>query len=268
MEQKKILWVILAVSAFILVVFGIAFFIYTSADMTAANGPSAEPIDVKIGPGNVEAAAIDPDAWTRKPETIPQPGSGNISAANITNLTVVQGMPSDEQITQLDVSQLATKSKDVKTEDVPEEIAKQLGLKTEKKEAVKLSADTPITSTPPVQAKKTSPVVQKKPPVTPAKKAPAKAKPAKKTPAKSEKTIFWVQTASLSSRLNAEHARDTLAEKYMKVQIFTKETSAGITHRVRVGPFQNKTEAEYWLKNIQAIHGFEKSYVSQQKVKS
>ncbi|MCL6380061.1 SPOR domain-containing protein, partial [Pectobacterium brasiliense] len=81
-------------------------------------------------------------------------------------------------------------------------------------------------------------------------------------------TLYWVQTASLTSRLNAEAARDTLTSKHMKAEIFTKETATGLTHRVRVGPFKNKTEAEYWLKKIKEIKGFEGSYVTQDRKKS
>lgn len=80
-------------------------------------------------------------------------------------------------------------------------------------------------------------------------------------------TVYWVQTASLSSRLNAEKAREKLAQRHMKVQIFTRDQSAGLTHRVRVGPFSNKTEAEYWLKNIKDIQGFEQSYISEERVR-
>ena len=89
-------------------------------------------------------------------------------------------------------------------------------------------------------------------------KAKASAKPA----APQVQTLYWVQTASLANRINAERARDKLAAQHMKVEIFTKETSAGLTHRVRVGPFTNSTEANYWLNSI------EKSYVTEEKVKT
>ncbi|WP_253679181.1 SPOR domain-containing protein [Treponema sp. OMZ 788] len=72
----------------------------------------------------------------------------------------------------------------------------------------------------------------------------------------------------MTSRLNAEAARDKLTAKHMKAEIFTKETATGLTHRVRVGPFKNKTEAEYWLKKIKEIKGFEGSYVTQDRKKS
>ena len=54
----------------------------------------------------------------------------------------------------------------------------------------------------------------------------------------------------------------------MKVEIFTKETVNGLTHRVRVGPFSNNTEAKYWLNSIKKIEGFENSYVTEEKVKT
>ena len=78
--------------------------------------------------------------------------------------------------------------------------------------------------------------------------------------------VYWVQTASLTSRLYAEEARKRLQEKNFKAEIFTKDTAQGLVHRVRVGPFENKTEANYWLSSIKKLDGFEDSFVSEEKV--
>ena len=97
-------------------------------------------------------------------------------------------------------------------------------------------------------------------------KTKAKAAPQAKSAAPQVQTLYWVQAASLANRINAERARDKLAAQHMKVEIFTKETASGLTHRVRVGPFSNSTEAKYWLKNIQKIDGFEAGYITEEKV--
>ena len=91
-------------------------------------------------------------------------------------------------------------------------------------------------------------------------------KAAKTASASTPQKVYWVQTASLTSRLYAEEARKRLQEKNFKAEIFTKDTVQGLVHRVRVGPFENKTEANYWLSGIKKIEGFEESFVSEEKV--
>jgi cell division protein FtsN len=96
----------------------------------------------------------------------------------------------------------------------------------------------------------------------------AKAAPAKEVTAKTViVTEYWIQTGSFSSKLNAEKARETLTARYLKAEIFTKDSATSTNYRVRVGPYKSKSEADYWLGTVKEIPDFKGSYVSEVKTK-
>ncbi|UTC76117.1 SPOR domain-containing protein [Treponema sp. OMZ 792] len=276
MEQKKILWIVLFISLFALIIFGVGLYLYApfrnKSTMTAA-----EISDL----GRIEAdkpdTSVDPLQWTRNPDSIPPLEPESPTLVNIANnITVVNGEGQKGTTeTSINVSDLTNTQKDEKTANLPENLAANLNTnqeaetkpsETEKQNSSSESKKQNSGGTS-VKGLSSNPVEK---PKTEKKTPPKPEKPAvKKSPAqKTVSTLYWVQTASLTSRLNAEAARDKLTAKHMKAEIFTKETATGITHRVRVGPFKNKTEAEYWLKKIKEIKGFEGSYVTQDRKKS
>ena len=73
---------------------------------------------------------------------------------------------------------------------------------------------------------------------------------------------YWIQTGSFSDKLNAENARRMLTERYLNAEIFTKDMNGAQTYRVRVGPYTDKEEADYWLGTIAETPEFSGSYVS------
>ncbi|UTC61437.1 SPOR domain-containing protein [Treponema sp. OMZ 787] len=281
MEQKKILWIVLFISLFALIIFGVGLYLYApfrnKSTMTAVEISDLGRIEADKPETNV-----DPLEWTRNPESIPPLEPDSTTLVNIANnITVVNGEGQKGTTeTSINVSDLTNTQKDEKTASLPDNLESNLNTnqsKTNQQENKKSSepekkedaADTKTQNTgtasikgmpaTPVQKTKAENKTTKKPEKTAVKKSPAQ---------KTVSTIYWVQTASLTSRLNAEAARDKLTAKHMKAEIFTKETATGLTHRVRVGPFKNKTEAEYWLKKIKEIKGFEGSYVTQDRKKS
>lgn len=81
----------------------------------------------------------------------------------------------------------------------------------------------------------------------------------------STKTQFWVQVGSYSNKKTAESARSSLDENKISSDIFTYEDSKGkLFYRVRVGPYTTKSEAEYWRSKIIKIDDFSKaeSYIT------
>jgi DedD protein len=108
-------------------------------------------------------------------------------------------------------------------------------------------------------------VKAKKADVTPAKKAPVPAQA--KTVPKKTVTEYWIQAGSFASKQNAEKARETLAGRYINAEIFTKDAAGGTSYRVRVGPYQTKTEAEYWLGTIKELPGYAGSFVTEVKTR-
>ena len=272
MEQKKILWVILSVSLFVLIIFGIALFLYSPSRNSAMAQAGGETIPYEI---SGTATNVDPDLWARDPDRVAgldrnaPAAAGNI--INLNNLNIISTDGQNGQANGIDVSDLTAQAGTAEVSGLPRELAEQIGIETASEQsgeqpAAKKEASVQSQTAAAVQAQP-KPAVEKK-----SAQATVTVKPKAKTPAKPAasqiQTIYWVQTASLASRINAERARDKLAAQHMKVEIFTKETSAGLTHRVRVGPFTNSTEAKYWLDSIKKIEGFEKSYVTEEKVKS
>ena len=273
MEQKKILWVILSVSLFVLIIFGIALFLYSPSRNSATAQAGGETVPYETAG---TSAAVDPDLWARDPDRVAgldrnaPAAAGNI--INLNNLNIISTDGQNGQSNGIDVSELTAQAGAAEVSGLPRDLAAQIGIDTTPEQpevqstpAKKEAAPQPQTAAT-VQAQP-KPAVEKKvaqASVSIAPKAKASAKPA----APQVQTLYWVQTASLANRINAERARDKLAAQHMKVEIFTKETSAGLTHRVRVGPFTNSTEANYWLNSIKKIEGFEKSYVTEEKVKT
>jgi len=273
MEQKKILWVILSVSLFVLIIFGIALFLYSPSRNSATAQAGGETVPYETAG---TSAAVDPDLWARDPDRVAgldrnaPAAAGNI--INLNNLNIISPDGQNGQSNGIDVSELTAQAGTAEVSGLPKDLAAQIGIDTTPEQpevqstpAKKEAAPQPQTAAT-VQAQ-LKPAVEKKvaqASVSIAPKAKASAKPA----APQVQTLYWVQTASLANRINAERARDKLAAQHMKVEIFTKETSAGLTHRVRVGPFTNSTEANYWLNSIKKIEGFEKSYVTEEKVKT
>ena len=270
MEQKKILWVILSVSVFVLAIFGIALFLYSPsrAQNTAESGGEMIPYEGNPYP----QTAVDPEKWARDPDKIAElDKTASPAIENIINLNIVANDPAAAEQKGIDVSGLTGQEQEhaesTAEDSLPVKLAEGIGINTQ-------AVEKPVEKQPAAVSKPVQPAEKKPVKSAGGKKAEPQKKPVQKpTVVKAEQsaqkqTLYWVQTASLASRINAERARDTLAAEHMKVEIFTKETSAGLTHRVRVGPFSNHTEASYWLKNIQKLKGFENSYVLEEQLKS
>jgi len=271
MEEKKTLWIVLLVSFFVLVVFGSAMLLHhhpkaqesSEEDLQYFREISETPTSEKV----------DPDLWSRELGKVPDyEGGEEFSTKTGTgSITFVDGASVENGKSYIDVSDLSSSKTNAKEgKKLPEEVAKQLGVdekKSENREETEKKVEEPkerVLSNPKTSTPK---IIEKKKTTTAIAKENTK-KVEKRSNPSSIQTVYWVQTASLSSKLNAEKAREKLVSRHMNVEIFTKETTAGLTHRVRVGPFKNNTEAEYWLKNIKEIRGFESSYISQERVRA
>ena len=109
-------------------------------------------------------------------------------------------------------------------------------------------------------------VITPKPaPATP-KPAPAaeKSAPAPKKVATPTKK-FWVQVGSFSKKSGADSTRQSLSAQGIQSEIFTYNADGGTTgFRVRVGPYQTRSEAEYWMKLVEEKTGT-KGYITETK---
>lgn len=273
MEQKKILWIVVFISAFILVILGVALYMYAPF-RNKSTMEASEIYDLGKIQNTTDGTKIDPVQWSRNPDSIPPLETEANPPINITNnnYTYVNGesAPTNdnkntEKSTSIDVTNLTeNRKKEEKVAPLPGNLLKDVVPEQKKKTDSGVIAKKGTLKTTKTEAKKDN----NKNIVTKATTVPKTTKKStiKKTPITTKKTssiIYWVQTASLTSRINAENARARLSEKHMNAEIFIKETAFGVTHRVRVGPFKNKTEADYWVKKVRDIKGFEGSYVLQ-----
>lgn len=304
MEQKKILWVILSVSLFVLVIFGAALVLCLPASNARAVQGEMIPYECS------SAACIDPDAWARDPDKIASlDKNAPTSPSNIINLNnvIITGDGQGEKTDGIDVSDLTEQEKEGELSGLPPELAEQIGIASAKQEkdassegkhsssdtqvgqkdsgATKEAEKTAVENRASVhgqrvhegqvaaakagatsKGKLATKSKEQASRVRTASTKTASAKAASTKAAPKIRTVYWVQTASLADRMNAERARDTLAAQHMRVEVFTRASASGLTHRVRVGPFSNNTEAAYWLNNIKTVKGFEKSYVTEETV--
>jgi DedD protein len=59
----------------------------------------------------------------------------------------------------------------------------------------------------------------------------------------------------------ADKAKASLSERGLVSVIFDSEVQGKTYYRVRVGPYISQAEADYWLRLVKAIDGYEKSQV-------
>jgi len=286
-EKKKFLWIAVIALVFLAIIFGVAMILYSPSRSNGQNLKQATVITPATMNGTRDTATqsnIDPDSWVRKPGNTPgldtslKPTSGDI------NLTIVNGDNAGANYGTMDVSGLtdsnASKSPATTsgTATDPNASAQTLPLSAIPGQSGNVTVvnagsaaapvvvsqttkQTSVTSNVQSNAKLTTTSTVKENPAV--KQAAVKETP-KKTAAVNE---YWIQTGSFSSKLNAEKARETLTARYLKAEIFTKDSSSATTYRVRVGPYKSKSEADYWLGTVKEIPDFKGSYVSEVKNK-
>jgi DedD protein len=121
-----------------------------------------------------------------------------------------------------------------------------------KEEAVPHISIITETETLPPPAVTIEPVIEapKKPAPPPKKPAPAKAAPA-----------YWVQIGSYTQKSGADKVKQNLNERGLASVITNGDVQGKTYYRVRIGPYISQAEADYWLKLVRSIDGFEKSQV-------
>jgi cell division protein FtsN len=73
---------------------------------------------------------------------------------------------------------------------------------------------------------------------------------------------YWIQTGSFKSKSKADECNAVLIENGLAGRILTKEVNKNTYFRVRIGPYENKKEADKFLSWIRKIAGMEESYIS------
>ena len=293
MEQKKTLWIIASVGAFLLLVLGIAWFNYTPKENFTTSGfTKLQKEDVSRGNGwekQVPVPSPAPSSESAKIEEVVVADNATVVGMNNSNATESTTIDLNalkkelilEQNTNVEKNSSLTQVQDATDQSVPvpQNINITVNVPEFNTEIKKETAGRKSDKLPPKKNfEKSESVVVKEVPVKKESKkyAPAKvvvennSKAAVKVSVdapKPEKLItqYWVQVAAYGSKKAAEAARSVLDENRIPSDIFTyKDNKENLFYRVRVGPYTTKSEAEYWRTRINKIDEFAKaeSYVT------
>lgn len=298
MEQKKTLWIIAAVSVFLLVVMGAAVILYNpvigNSKKTAGINPVEKTAQVQTSSAsgwtntNAQTEAVSSpqvnDMFVVSENTtvlgFNQPAQTEAAAQSTTiDLNALKRELASEAALNPNPSQninitvnLSDKENQAKVEEPPviltteyytgkakEAEAAEKASSVKKTELAKASS-TADTKTA-ASSSKTSSSTSK----ASTSKASTGSASTSTTKAASPVTRFWVQVAAYSNKKTAENARSVLSDKKINSDIYTYEDNKSkLFYRVRVGPFTTKSEAEYWQSKIVEIADFSKagSYVT------
>ncbi|MCR5285724.1 MAG: SPOR domain-containing protein [Treponema sp.] len=290
MDQKKTLWIIAAVGAFLLFVLGAAFIVYPKAPKVeqtiTRNIPEAKPAPLPVDDGWVmnepvmtptELSVNDLTVFAENANVYgfdtntPEATTIDLNALKNAQEVTATALP-DVNIT---VEVKDSEAKDVKTSAPAANTASDYYLAKTESAPAKEEAKTSVSKknnaaekTAPAASAKTSSVVKantSSASTAASAKTNTSAKAASSAKAPATKTQFWVQVAAYSSKKAAEGARSVLDENKITADIFTyKDSKDNLFYRVRVGPYTTKSEAEYWKSKIIKISEFSKaeSYIT------
>ena len=298
MEQKKTLWIIAAVSVFLLVVMGAAMILYNPSAGASRKVASIKPVEKT-------AQTSSQSGWTNSTTVEPaQTSSPQVSdmfvvSENTTVLDLGQAATgttaSDTQTTTIDLNalkrelaadaalekpnpqnninitvNLSDKENTSKVEEPGVVLTTEYytgkakeAEETEKATAVKKTetavAKASATSTPSTSSG-TAKTSSSSTSKTSSTKTTASSTTASTKTTSTAVTRFWVQVAAYSNKKTAENARSVLSDKKINSDIYTYEDNKSkLFYRVRVGPFTTKSEAEYWQSKIVEIADFAKA---------
>ncbi|HPX25718.1 MAG TPA: SPOR domain-containing protein [Treponemataceae bacterium] len=279
MEQNRVLWIVGAVGAFLLVVVGAALLLYSPSRNPDASMTSIQNLDstwvsqqpLKLEPLNTQqsqnisslpvADSSKPNPGTAPLNTNQQAGSDDIPNT-VQSLNVYSGQTTviSGQTTAIDLNDITRVSGSGQQPVSPQAVAPvQTGV-------VKNTVTTSTQQLPKTTAASSSPAK-----TAPASSTPSKASTASVTSAKTSsapKAIsdkYWIQAASFTSKKNAEELRAELSAQKINSEIFTfTDANSVMYYRVRVGPYSTKSEAEYWQTRVTLVDSLStaKTYIT------
>lgn len=296
MEQKKTLWIIAAVGAFLLVVLGAAGILYS---------PVRNPTPAIATVAPVDRSGRASSGWTEPVDVrppLPAPTGAEVPAAKVNDMivladnTTVYNLPKTEQPgTTIDLNALkngyyaapeAQESAPRETQNinitvnVPEQRPAET-VRPESTPAPSYERDvprrTPAQNPPAQKTERTA--VASAPQNQGESRAASSSSQTKAASSGSssvkvsvngnasvtvkeepKKTQFWVQVAAYSNKKGAEGARAVLDSNKIPADVFTyQDNKSKLYYRVRVGPYTTKSEAEYWRTRIVKIDEFAKA---------
>ena len=238
MEQKKMLWVMMAVSLLLVVLLGMGMFLpYFS------RGPLPVVEDSREDP-QVAKTRFDPIEYIRE---------GDIAG-------VEEAEPVEEEFVAVANEIVIGESEEPQREPPVEEASSEVEL-VEAAPGAAASPSEPIAAPPTPSPKRASSLPSQTAPAVPMQKQTPPA-PKKTAPAKTTIAEYWIQVGSFSKSSQAEENKEKLATQGVPSVIRTKAVGGSTYFRVRVGPYDSKAEAEKFLGWIQTLPDYSSSYIS------
>ena len=281
MEQKKTLWIIVSVGAFLLAVLGAALIFYK---------PSG---NMNVQPVNMAVENPNTNGWSNSANANQQENTSITDVKKVDDMVVLSNNTSIYEVEKQDIAKNPTGTtfnlndgtSEIKTEpvnntpninitvNIPEQILKEdrTTTKTSDSESIYITSNyyvenkiqeskVDVKKLEKEEKQKARKVVEKTETVKVTSKPVAKKVEKQSAPKEKGVTRYWVQVASYSNKKGAENARSILEENKIPSDIFTyTDTKNNLFYRVRIGPYTTKSEAEYWKTRIEEIDFFKTS---------
>ena len=233
MEQQKTLWIIFSVTLFLLIVVAVGFIWFLPPDVT----PLADAETAKQAVTD-PTGGYDPIEWVREDEKVPglEESEGVEGGNEGDDILIVYG-ESDREVTDTEGTASTEGIKPSPAENVIR-VAEPTTPRTSVVVVPRQTAPTPRVATPPTAAVTTP-------------------------PRNVNVTQYWIQAGAYKSRARAESAQESLSSEGWSARIISRDVDSETFFRVRIGPYDNKGEAEKFLGWIKGIDSFESSYISQ-----
>lgn len=281
MEQKKTLWIIVSVGAFLLAVLGAALIFYKPSD------------NMNVQPVNMAVENPNTNGWSNSANANQQENTSITDVKKVDDMVVLSNNTSIYEVEKQDIAKNPTGTtfnlndgtSEIKTEpvnntpninitvNIPEQILKEdrTTTKTSDSESIYITSNyyvenkiqeskVDVKKLEKEEKQKARKVVEKTETVKVTSKPVAKKVEKQSAPKEKGVTRYWVQVASYSNKKGAENARSILDENKIPSDIFTyTDTKNNLFYRVRIGPYTTKSEAEYWKTRIEEIDFFKTS---------
>lgn len=230
-KTKKIVWLSVGISFFLLIVAGAAFLLFrpspaTSAtpfSLTGAAEPKAQAPQDYVA--NLPAPTMETTTTTKSGDIIIVYGNGDATTTTIQ--TVVP--PSATNTSAAPQAPVTTTIVVTPPEPKPAR----------------------TTTTTVAKPKATTTTVKQPPAAAPAPSKPAAATAIEK-PASSD---YWIQAGSFSSKATADKLKEAFQERGMVATITVKDINGKSYYQVKVGPYPSRDEAKKWVQTVKSVPG-------------
>ena len=244
MEQQKVLWIIFSVALFVLVIVSVSVIWFLPEETGVSKAETAGSTRGTAGTG----PAYDPVQWVRGTESVPELEPDGSEEDD--GIFIVYGDAETEAAAEPKETVTPPPAADTASGETGGSRPAVVPSGAESPTAPAAPSRTPSAAAP-TSAPTAAPVVRSA--------APAAPKAVKVTE-------YWIQAGSYRTKSRAQDAQAALKERSVSSRITTKEIEGDTFYRVRIGPYENREEAQKFLISVKNIKSFEGSYISQVSV--